>query len=112
MEQTRNGAVARDVAAAGPLYPMALGRNPKGRAAYPMRAVRNNHAFAFMEPAEPLQRVHRRLQRSSGTDRSGSGAPAQGRRHGPIKDCQDALHWSRVSLPSIGGLSEMRLIKL
>ena len=58
MEQTRNGPVARLVAGARAALPYGEGvENPEGGTEYPMRAARNNHAFAPMEPAEPLQRV-------------------------------------------------------
>ena len=57
MEQNKKRPRRGFGAAPGPLYPMALGGpNPKGGTEYRMRAAGNNHAFAFMEPAEPLQR--------------------------------------------------------
>ena len=56
MEQNKKPPRRGFGAAPGPLYPMALGGpNPKG-CTDRMRATGNNHAFAFMEPAEPLQR--------------------------------------------------------
>jgi hypothetical protein len=48
MEQTRNGPVARLVAGARAALPYGEGvENPEGGTEYPMRAVRNNHAFAL-----------------------------------------------------------------
>ena len=49
MEQTRNGPVARLVAGARAALPYGEGvENPEGGTEYPMRAARNNHAFAFV----------------------------------------------------------------
>jgi predicted enzyme related to lactoylglutathione lyase len=55
LEQIRNGPAAavleKRARAALPYGSGALGPKPKGGTEYPMRAVRNNHAFAFTEPA-------------------------------------------------------------